>query len=110
MMTVRAINGIYNRSGIGGGTRIADAQFYALLDALRRLQQSGILSLRPEKQGIEQVAQLIFSTERSRSNQEDLRLVRDTLRARPDKNGELSVAFGPLPRASNEIAILTRMG
>ncbi len=108
MMTVRAINGIYNRSGIGGGTRDADPRFYPLLDALRRLQQSGIVSLRLEKQGTEQVAELILASERSRSNEEDLRFIRDTLGARPDKNGELSVAFGLLPRSPNEIAILTR--
>ena len=35
-MTTRAINGIYNRSGIGLRTREADPQFYPLLDALRR--------------------------------------------------------------------------
>jgi hypothetical protein len=34
--------------------------------------------------------------------------VRDTLGVRLGKNGELSVAFGLLPRAPNEIAILTR--
>jgi hypothetical protein len=108
MMTVRAINGIYNRSGVGGAIREADAQFYPLLNALLRLQRSGIVSLRLEKRGTEQIAQLILSSKRSRENEDDLRFVRNTLGVAPDKNGELALAFGLLPRKSNEIAILTR--
>jgi len=41
LLTARAINGIYNRSGIGARARQADPEFYPLLDALRRLQLSG---------------------------------------------------------------------
>jgi hypothetical protein len=55
MITVRAINGIYNRSGNGGGAQAADPQFYPLLDALRRLQQLDVVSLRLENRGAEQV-------------------------------------------------------
>ena len=45
-VTVRALNGVYNRSNGGGVTRPADPEFYLLLDALRRLQLSESFSLR----------------------------------------------------------------
>ena len=38
LITTRAVNGIYNRSGIGARAREADPEFYPLLDRLRRLQ------------------------------------------------------------------------
>jgi hypothetical protein len=34
--------------------------------------------------------------------------VDDTLGLKPDKRGELSIAFGLLPRSPNELAVLTR--
>jgi len=49
LMTVRAINGVYNRSGVGGRTRAPDPAFYKVLDALRRMQTSGAISLRLER-------------------------------------------------------------
>ena len=64
-MTTRAINGIYNRSGIGASTREADPEFYPLLDALRRLQISGAVGIRLVKRGSEQVGVLILSSKRA---------------------------------------------
>jgi hypothetical protein len=42
-------HGIYNRSGIGARAREADSKFYPMVDALRRLQLSGAVSIRLEK-------------------------------------------------------------
>jgi hypothetical protein len=53
LMTIRAVNGVYNRSGIGARAREADPGIYPLLDALRRLQLSGAISVRLVKRGQE---------------------------------------------------------
>jgi hypothetical protein len=108
LMTTRAINGIYNRSGIGALTREADPEFYPLLDALRRLQLSGAVSIRLVKRGSEQVGVLILSSKRAGEVSQDLQYVRKTLGIIPDRNGELTLAFGLLPRSASEIALLTR--
>jgi hypothetical protein len=55
LITTRAVNGIYNRSGIGARAREADPEFYPVLDALRRLQLSGAVSIRLEKRGSEEI-------------------------------------------------------
>ena len=97
-MTTRAINGVYNRSSIGGQVREADPNFYPLLNALRRLQLSGAVSLRLEKHGKEETGILILSPGRTPEVANDLRLVRDILKIRPGPNGELTLIFGALPR------------
>jgi hypothetical protein len=108
LITTRAINGIYNRSGISARARDADPEFYPLLDALRRLQLSGAVSIRLVKRGAEEVGLLILSSERATAVSQDLQFVRKTLDITPDRNGEIAVAFGLLPRSPNEIALLTR--
>ena len=100
---------IYNRSGIGARARQADPEFYPLLDALRRLQLSGAVSIRPVKRGTEEVGMLILTAaQRAQSVDQDLQFVRRTLGVTPDRNGEVSVSFGLLPRGPSEIALLTR--
>lgn len=108
MVTARAVNGLYNRSGIGMRAREADPQFYPLLDALRRLQMSGAVSVRLVKRGAGEVGMLILSGERAAAVGDDLQFVRKTLGVTPDRNGEVTVSFGLLPRSPNEIAVLTR--
>jgi hypothetical protein len=108
LITTRAINGIYNRSGIGARTREADPEFYPVLDALRRLQLSGAVSIRLVKRGSDQVGVLILSSKRAGEVSQDLQYVRKTLGIIPDRNGEITLAFGLLPRSASEIALLTR--
>jgi hypothetical protein len=108
MVTTRAVNGVFNRSSMGGVSRGADPGFYPLLDALRRLQMSGAVSLRREKRGQEEVAHLILSPSRSAAVDRDLRTVREALRITPDAEGELTIAFGAVPRGAHEIALLSR--
>ena len=108
LITTRAVNGIYNRSGIGARAREADPTFYPLLDALRRLQLSGGVSIRLVKRGSEEVGLLILSGQRAETVADDLQFVRKTLGITTDRNGEVTISFGLLPRGPNEIAILTR--
>lgn len=107
-LTTRAINGIYNRSSYGGWRRSADPEFYPLLDALRRLQLSGSVSLRRQPQGPNLRAALMFSARVSTEAERDLRFVEKTLNVTPDRNGEITLAFGAVSRDTHEIALLSR--
>lgn len=107
-LTTRAINGVYNRSSTGGQARQADAAFYPLLEALRRLQVSGAVSLRIAKHGTDETGVLIFSSQRDPQAERDLQFVRETLGVRLGKGDELTLTFGALPHNDKEIALLSR--
>ena len=51
---------------------------------------------------------LILSSKRAEAASEDLQYIRKVLGVVPDRNGEVAVSFGLLPRSANEIALLTR--
>lgn len=107
-MTTRAINGVYNRSTLAQQVREADPQFYPVLDALRRLQLSGAISVRLERRGGNETGVVILSAERGTEVDRDLLFLRRALGISPGKNGEISLTFGALPRTRNEIALLSR--
>jgi hypothetical protein len=107
-LTVRAINGIYNRSSRGSGTRDADPEFYQLLDALRRLQLSEAIDFRLEKRGWEETSIISFRSSRfTPAVEQDLLFVRKVL-GLSQKPGELHLTFGAVPRKDTELAVLTR--
>lgn len=107
-LTVRAINGVYNRSSRGTGTREADPEFYQLLDALRRLQLSEAIDFRLDKQGAEEASIISFRSSRfTPAVEQDLRFVRKVL-GLSRKPGDLHLTFGAMPRNDTELAVLTR--
>lgn len=108
LITTRAVNGIYNRSGIGARAREADPEFYPILDALRRPQLSGAVSIRLEKRGSEEIGRLLLSGKRATEVGRDLQFVQTALGVTPDRNGETTVGFGLSPRNRNESALLAR--
>ncbi len=108
LVTTRAINGVFNLSGIGARARPADPEFYPLLDALRRLQISGAVTIRLERRGNEQVGRLVLVARHSAQVEEDLQFVRKTLGLKPGGSDEVTVTFGVLPRGPDELAVLTR--
>jgi hypothetical protein len=107
-MTVRGINGLSNRTSLGGETREADPEFYAVLAALRRLQLSGDVSLRIEKRGTDEVGTVVLSGRRSDQANRDLDFVFKTLRVSPGEDGQLGLTFGAAARSDREIAVLSR--
>ena len=107
-MTVRSLNGIKNQGISGDVLEPADPEFYPLLDALRRLQNARRLSVRTEKRGAEEVGIISVVEGKTPEVARDLKFVRDTLRVRPAKDGELTIIFAPAPRVGNELAVLSR--
>jgi hypothetical protein len=107
-LTVRAINGVYNRSNRQLGIREADPEFYPLLDALRRLQLSEAIGFRLEKRGPEETSLITFRGKKvTPAVEQDGRFVRSVLGLQPDAR-ELTLTFGAVPRNAQELALLTR--
>ena len=107
-MTVRGINGLSNRSSLGGEASDADPDFYAVVAALRRLQLSGDVSMRIEKRGGEDVGIVVFSAKRNEQANRDLDFVQKALRLSPGEGGQINLTFGTLARNGAEIAVLSR--
>jgi hypothetical protein len=106
-VTVRALNGVYNRTTQGGIQRPSDPQFYPVLEALRRIQLSRSFSMRIEKRGDDQVAIGVFAKRLDPEVQQDVDFVKSALNLKTD-NGEMSLVYGSLPRSPNELAVLSR--
>ena len=105
---VQSINGVRNRYGGSARARQADPQFYPLLERLRRMQNSGALSLRVEKTGENEGVVMTF-----RAKEIDPELEKDVIEARKilglDVNArEFRVAYGALPKDDKEVAMLSR--
>jgi hypothetical protein len=107
-VTVRSMNGIYNRASEGAQVRPADPEFYPLIEAIRRIQRTGVLGLRVVKREPEEITVVSFpSRARTAEMQRDIQFVYDTLKLKPEK-GEILLGFGATQAAPNEIAILSR--
>lgn len=108
LVTIRALNGVFNRASMGNRTRNADPRFYPLLEAFRRLQITGAVSLRRERRGQEEVARLLLARGRSGEVARDLELVATILGLRLDRGGELVLTTGAVPGSDQELAVLSR--
>jgi hypothetical protein len=107
-LTVRAINGVYNRSARPMWQRDADPEFYQVLDALRRIQLSEAIGFRLEKRGPEEASLITFrGSKLTPAVEQDIRFVRSLLGIRQDAR-ELNLTFGAVPRDDRELALLTR--
>lgn len=106
-LSVRAINGVYNRSSAPGGARKADPAFYELLDGLRRLQTSESIGMRLERRGNEEIAVMYFAAEVPDHAVADYRRVHEILGLAPDTT-ESVLSFGSIPRNDTELAVLSR--
>ena len=107
-VTVRALNGVRNQVSMGGRVQPADPAFYQLLEAFRRLQLSGAVSLRLEKRGPEEIGILVLASSRTPQVDQDLKFVLDTLHLRLGKDNETTIAFGAVQRSDHELAVLSR--
>jgi hypothetical protein len=107
-LTVKAVNGIQNRSGAAMLGHNADPRFYELIRAMGRVQRSGAVGIRvqEEKKG-EPTAVLVFSRDPDEAVEKDRRLIRELLGVNPQAV-EFSMAFGMVPANDREIAILSR--
>jgi len=104
---VHSINGVRNRYGGAGRPRQADPEFYAVLERLRRMQDSGALGLRVQKTDENEAVVLTFRGKVDPAIEEDVIFVRKTLGLALDAK-EFQVAYGSIAKDDKEIAILSR--
>lgn len=106
-LTVRSINEVYNRSGRASMRREADPEFYQLLDALRRIQQSESVGFRVERRGAEDAALMVFRGNVAPEIEADMKFVRDTLNLEQGASS-INLTFGAVQRNNREVAMLSR--
>ena len=111
---VRAVNGLYARSGAERFRHQGDPRFYELLKLLRELQLRDAFSIRvlsekgDKKGAAEEEVVLVFHGRRSDLEaQEMAKTVRELLGLNPNLS-EFHIAFGAMNNADTEIAFLTR--
>ena len=106
-VTTRAMNGVYNYSASQTRERAADPTFQRVIDALRRIQQAGALSVRVEKRDGQEATTIGFSRNADEDVEKSLRLVKEVLKLNPD-NDEPVLVFGSRQRNPDQIALLSR--
>jgi hypothetical protein len=87
--------------------RDADPEFYALVEKLRNIQQSGDLGLRVRKTGEQTSTLVVFSKKPNAEIAAARAEVRELLGLDP-KAEEFSVVYGSVATSDREIALLTR--
>jgi hypothetical protein len=110
----QSVNGIRNRYGGLARSRQADPEFYPLLERLRRMQNSGALSLRVgtldktgEKGSENEGVLMTFRGKVNADLEQDVAEVRKTLGLDPNAR-EFKIAYGAMAASDKEVAILSR--
>lgn len=106
-LCVQSINGIQNRSGRLAQSRPADPGFYPLLQRMDRVQASGDIGLRIQKDGEKEGAVMVFRRKTSKAIDEDIQAIRAALGLDLDAV-ELKIVYGAIASNNREIAILSR--
>ena len=108
LSTVRAINGVWNDTIEGGERRPGDPAFFALVEALRRVQLSRAFSIEVKREagGAESVI-AIFAGRQDPELARDIAFIGSTL-GLETRNGEVDLAFGAVQRRPDELAVLSR--
>ncbi|HEU4342229.1 MAG TPA: hypothetical protein VFU31_11710 [Candidatus Binatia bacterium] len=105
-LMVHSINGIQSRYG-GARMRVADPEFYTLVEKLREVQHSGDIGMRVRRTGEQTSTLVIFSRKPNPTIEAARAEVRKILGLDP-KSEEFSVVYGSVAANDKEIAILTR--
>jgi hypothetical protein len=106
-VAVRAVNGIRasTRSHLTG--QAEDPRFPKILDALRRLQDKGGISIRVQKKDKEETSLLVVSKLDDPESLADRKFLAETLDLEPGAE-HYTLAFGALSTSRTEVALLTR--
>jgi hypothetical protein len=104
---VESVNGIKNRSGGALRPRPADGEFYPLLERLQRIQNSGAIGLRIQRERDSETTMLSIRGKADASLIEDSLFVRKTLGINQAAE-EFRIIYGSMAKDDKELAILTR--
>jgi hypothetical protein len=108
-LTVDSINGIRNRTVIGGQVRNPNPQFSRIVLTLRKAQLSGHIGIRVQHEKDKPDSVVLFFHDKDVDPElaAELAEMRRLLRLDPEKQ-DFRVVFGATSASPNEIAILTR--
>ena len=106
-LAVNVINGIQNRFGGDLRVRSADSEFYELLERLRRIQESGVIGMRVQREGREEAIVMSFRQRVDPDVEADVLAVRQMLGLDP-RVREFRVVYGSVAANDKEVAILSR--
>jgi len=108
-LTVDSINGVRNRSVVGGQLRNADPEFVQIVQSLRKGQQSGHVAIRWDraKDKPDSVAFFFQDQDIDPELKAELAQIRKLLKLDPQQRS-FPVLFGANSTKPNEIAILSR--
>jgi hypothetical protein len=104
---VRAINDVYNYTGAPARARAEDPAFQRVIRAFRRLQQSGALGVRVQKQQGADVTIVLFREGVDEELDSEIRELKQALGIAQGVK-EVELAFGSLRHRDNELTLLTR--
>jgi hypothetical protein len=104
---VESVNGVKNRSGGLLRYRPADDEFYPLLERLERIQKTGAIGLRVQKERDSETTVLSIRGRADQSVLADSLFVRKTLGLNLEAE-EFRVVYGSMAKDDRELAILTR--
>jgi hypothetical protein len=106
-LAVRSMNGLTSTSGARLMGTSFDPDFYRVLKALRRIQQSGVIGMRVERKGPQDVAVMLLTAKGAEAVADDIRFVREKLGLAQEAT-EVRITFGTVPADDREIALQTR--
>ncbi len=107
-LCIHAINGVQNRFGGGARIRLADPEFYPLLERMRKVQSAGLMGMRIKKRDKEEaVLELFFREKVDPEMEADIRATRQVLGLDPHTD-EFRVFYGSFSTNDKEVALLTR--
>lgn len=108
-LTVESLNGLRNRSAVGGIVREADPEFIRVLDLLRDVQAAGALGMRVEEDKVKGSTAVVFfrrddvPADVAEKSAEIRRLLK--LAAEPQK---FVLTYSPMRGTDNELAVYSR--
>jgi hypothetical protein len=104
---VQSINGLNNRAGSMAFARQANPDFYRLLLALRRIQQSGGVGIRIREEEGQLTTIIVFERNIDDELRKDVNLVRRLLDLDLESH-EFRLVYGHFSQSSDELAVLSR--
>jgi hypothetical protein len=107
-LTVKTVNGVSNAM-VGGGSSESDrAEFKELVEALRTVQQAGVIDIRLDKVSDQETVVMVISDSADKEMyREQIETIRRILKIKPDL-GTYSIVFGSIARGDSEVALMTR--
>jgi hypothetical protein len=104
---VQSINGLNNRAGSMAFARQADPNFYRVLLALRRIQQSGGVGIRVRRVDDQVATIIVLKQDVDETLVQDTNLVRRLL-GLDSESHEFRLVYGHASQSPNELAMLSR--